>query len=207
MGVLGEGNKALQYEALRQFIKNAGLKYIEFADLAGINRSSFQTILSKQSSLKSDTFMKILNAMNSITSKQEEGSDISKELSALCLIFMFPVENLAEIIKNSRDADVMPPEDIEFIQQLTGATLVDGKLIYPDGTRNFPFSNVRGSQKRLILSRKNTPFQSDKAVRLVCNMDTELHNLVSKSAEKNHRTFEDELENIIYWNFEDQGNQ
>ena len=38
-------------------------------------------------------------------------------------------------------------------------------------------------------------------------MDTELHNLVSKSAEKNNRTFEDELEDIIYWTFENEENQ
>lgn len=60
------------------------------------------------------------------------------------------------------------------------------------------------SQGRLIVRRATTPIQSDKAVRIVCNMDTELHNLVSKSAEKNNRTFEDELEDIIYWAFEDE---
>ena len=210
MSKLGEGHKGLQYEALRQFIKTAGLKYIEFADLAGINRSSFQTMLSKQSSIKSDTFMKIINAMNHIISNTKEGSDMSQKLSILSLIFMIPDEDLPEVIKKSgqaRDIDTMLLEDIEIIQLLTGATLVDGNLIYPDGTRVFSLPKIKGASRGLKLKNKIAPIQSDKAVRVVCNMDTWIYNQVAKSAEENNRTFEDELEDILYWTFENEENQ
>ena len=54
---------------------------------------------------------------------------------------------------------------------------------------------------------KSIPIQSDKAVRVVCNMDTWIYNQVAKSAEENNRTFEDELEDILYWTFENEENQ
>lgn len=38
-------------------------------------------------------------------------------------------------------------------------------------------------------------------------MDTWIYNQVAKSAEENNRTFEDELEDILYWTFENEENQ
>ena len=135
---------------------------------------------------------------------------MSQKLSILSLIFMIPDEDLPEVIKKAgqaRDIDTMLLEDIEIIQLLTGATLVDGNLIYPDGTRVFSLPKIKGASRGLKLKNKIAPIQSDKAVRVVCNMDTWIYNQVAKSAEENNRTFEDELEDILYWTFENEENQ
>lgn len=56
---------------------------------------------------------------------------------------------------NVRDVDVMVSDDIAIIQQLTGASLVDGNLIYPDGTRNFP---LRDNRHNSDFNRLNAAF-------------------------------------------------
>ena len=111
----GENNYALQYEALRQFIRAAGMKYIEFADLAGINRSSFQTMLSKESSMKTETFTKIIKAMDKIFSGIEEGTEISKELSILSLIFTIARDDLSEIIRETSIEVFGSPKESEKV--------------------------------------------------------------------------------------------
>lgn len=200
MKKMGENNNALQYEALRQFIRVAGMKYIEFADLAGINRSSFQTMLSKESSMKTDTFTKIIKAMDKIFSNIEEGTEISKELSILSLIFAIPRDDLPEIIRQASIEVFGSPKESEKVglNELLKSKALN--TIFDSTNQN----HIPPKKKsNLILSRKSHPIESDKAVRIVCNMDSDLYHLVVKSAEKNNRTFEDELEEIVYWSFED----
>lgn len=196
----GENNYALQYEALRQFIRAAGMKYIEFADLAGINRSSFQTMLSKESSMKTETFTKIIKAMDKIFSGIEEGTEISKELSILSLIFTIPRDDLPEIIREASIEVFGSPKESEKVGL---NELLKSKALNRILNSTNHNHTTRKKKSNLILSRKSHSIESDKAVRIVCNMDSALYNLVVKSAEKNNRTFEDELEEIVYWSFED----
>lgn len=64
-------------------------------------------------------------------------------------------------------------------------------------------SNMRS---RLILKRKpfSEDFNSDKSVRLVCNIDSGIYNALADSAVKNDRTLEDELEERLYWSLDNE---
>lgn len=60
------------YQLLRQFIKAAGLNNKKFAELAGINPNTFQTMVNRKSVPKADIISKINQAMSEITQHAEE---------------------------------------------------------------------------------------------------------------------------------------
>lgn len=70
--------------------------------------------------------------------------------------------------------------------------------------------DLMSTRSRLIIKINREPFSeffnSDKSVRLVCNIDSAIYNLLADSAVKNNQTLEDELEERLYWSFEDEVN-
>ena len=69
------------YQLLREFIKTAGLNNKKFAELAGINPNTFQTMVNRKSVPKADTISKIGNAMNAAIDQQENAEMETKLLS------------------------------------------------------------------------------------------------------------------------------
>lgn len=69
------------YQLLREFIKTAGLNNKKFAELAGINPNTFQTMVNRKSVPKADIISKIGNAMNSAIDQQENAETETKLLS------------------------------------------------------------------------------------------------------------------------------
>lgn len=59
------------YQLLRQFIKAAGLNNKKFAELAGINPNTFQTMVNRKSVPKADVISKINQSMCEITQHAE----------------------------------------------------------------------------------------------------------------------------------------
>lgn len=69
------------YQLLREFIKTAGLNNKKFAELAGINPNTFQTMVNRKSVPKADIISKIGNAMNTAIDQQENAEMETKLLS------------------------------------------------------------------------------------------------------------------------------
>lgn len=69
------------YQLLREFIKTAGLNNKKFAELAGINPNTFQTMVNRKSVPKADIISKIRNAMNAAIDQQENAEMETKLLS------------------------------------------------------------------------------------------------------------------------------
>lgn len=69
------------YQLLREFIKTAGLNNKKFAELAGINPNTFQTMVNRKSVPKADIISKIGNAMNAAIDQQENAETETKLLS------------------------------------------------------------------------------------------------------------------------------
>ncbi len=69
------------YQLLREFIKTAGLNNKKFAELAGINPNTFQTMVNRKSVPKADIISKIGNAMNAAIDQQENAEMETKLLS------------------------------------------------------------------------------------------------------------------------------
>lgn len=63
---------------LREFIKAAGMTYAEFADLAGINRSTFQTMMSRKSEPNFRHRKQISEAVHSKLAHEPEDSAVSR---------------------------------------------------------------------------------------------------------------------------------
>ena len=204
------------HEIIKKFLAISGCSNRRFATLAGINTGTFQNSITRKSKLRADTLLNIGNAMQNIIQKLRK--DIAEKQSVCDVIRskaqneddlpMIYEEYVAEVVTLQYQLEQLTHMYEEYMA-LAGKTMVQ-VLPKPEDMQKFIPPEQRKferSQGRLIVRRATTPIQSDKAVRIVCNMDTELHNLVSKSAEKNNRTFEDELEDIIYWAFEDEENQ
>lgn len=200
------------HEIIKKFLAISKYSNRRFAALAGINTGTFQNSITRKSKLRADTLLNISNAMQKII--QELHKKIIEKQS-MCDIIQSkaPDENSLPMIYEEYVAEVVTLRHqleqlthmYEKYMSLAGKAMLQ-VLPKPEDMQKF-IPPEQSGQGRLILKRTAHPIQSDKAVRIVCNMDTELHNLVSKSAEKNNRTFEDELEEIIYQAFEDEENQ
>lgn len=84
------------YQLLRQFIKAAGLNNKKFAELAGINPNTFQTMVNRKSVPKADIISKINHTMDELT-QQAEGE---KADTLLDIYGRFTKETLGTVPEN-----------------------------------------------------------------------------------------------------------
>ncbi|MBU5489807.1 helix-turn-helix domain-containing protein [Butyricicoccus intestinisimiae] len=84
------------YQLLRQFIKAAGLNNKKFAELAGINPNTFQTMVNRKSVPKADVISKINRTMDELT-QQAEGE---KADTLLDIYGRFTKETLGTVPEN-----------------------------------------------------------------------------------------------------------